>query len=193
MFPNNFPEYLNAAVTFIVGLIAFAIYWLQKLHERQNAATIVLADIRHAEQVVLTILERRQIDVWMKDVLKENNWSRYKHLFARVFSSDDLSAFNRFFDSCTEMSDARRRMRELHYAALDEKCRIMQQQLSTLDELPAMELDEKVNNIVNRINRNLPLFTPDEPKERLFLNLQQMGRLSNTTGFEKLKKLAKDI
>lgn len=188
-----YSQFLNAAVTFLVGITAFVVYLVQKHHEAQNAARIIIADVRHAEQVVVAILERGQIDIWSKDLLRENNWAKYKHLLARFLSSDDLVAFNRFFLAAAQMSDALQRMREVHYAALDEKARITQQELTKVIWVDDADYSKKVNEIMNRINRSDPMFQPDEPRSRYFVNLQQMGRLSTTYGFSAMKKLAKDL
>ena len=99
-------DIINSVVTGIVGLVAFVVYWLQKREIKRNAATIVVMDIRHAEQVVQSILEKGMVDRFLKNILSENNWAKYKHLFASDLSSDDFAAFNRFFDSCVDISDA---------------------------------------------------------------------------------------
>ena len=79
-------------------------------------------DIRHAEQVVVSLLERGFIDrESLKPILHENNWVKYKHLFAADFSYDDFSAINRFFDSCVEIAEARKRMNEVFYSAITAK------------------------------------------------------------------------
>ena len=104
-------NYINGIVTFGVGLVALLVYWLSKRTERKNAATVIVMDIRCAEQVVLSILEKNSIDRYAKEILIENNWSKFKHLFFSALSYDDFTAFNRFFDSCIEISDARKRMR----------------------------------------------------------------------------------
>jgi len=46
----------------INSIVAIGVYWLTKLAEKRNAATIVVMDIRHAEQVVLFILGKGMVD-----------------------------------------------------------------------------------------------------------------------------------
>jgi hypothetical protein len=179
---------LNSVVTLFVGGIALTTYWLGKKHEKSSAATIVIMDIRHAESVVQSILEKDQIDINTKDVLFENNWSKYKHLFAKDFSQDDFAAFNRFFDSCVEMSDARNKLREVHYTTINTKARLMQERIYGLDNLASVEGQAKANQIFMEISQGNYGFDPDEPKNRIMKNLQMMGRLSNTSSFNKLKK-----
>lgn len=184
------PEYLNATVTFVVGFVALAVYWLTKRAEKRNAATIVVMDIRHAEQVVLSILEKGMIDKSLKNILSENNWAKYKHLFASDFSYDDFAAFNRFFEACVEIADARRRMSEVFYANLTSKASIAQQKIFAIESLPGIDGQQKKLQIIAELNSEQFVFDPDEPKARIFQSLQLMGRLSNTVAFEKLKKIA---
>lgn len=183
------PDHLNAVVTFVVGLVALAVYWLTKRAEKRNAATIVVMDIRHAEQVVLSILEKQVIDRTLKDILLENNWAKYKHLFASDFSHDDFAAFNRFFVACSEIADARRRMLEIFYSNLNAKASFAQQKILEINNLQSAEGQAKRQQIIEAINSEDFVFEPGEPRARILASLQLMGRLSNTIAFEKLKKL----
>jgi hypothetical protein len=182
-------EYLNAAVTFLVGLVALVVYLLQKRTELQNAAIIIVMDVRHAETVVHSILEQGQVTNRTGIVLRENNWSKYKHLFAGKLSTDDFAAFNRFFDSCAEMTEARGRMGEVFYAALDEKSRLLQEKLYDVAEEEPAARQKVMQKLFDKINAETFLFNPSEPMERVLKGLQTMGRLSTTPGFEKLKKI----
>ncbi|TPQ24455.1 hypothetical protein C2U68_19600 [Methylomonas koyamae] len=181
---------LNSIVTFIVGLFAFLVYFLSKRSEKQNAATIVVMDIRHAEQVVLSILEKGLVDKSLKNIISENNWAKYKHLFASDFSYDDFAAFNRFFDACVEISYARNRMLEVFYANLISKASISQQKIFDIEDLGSPEGQIKKQKIISEFNNEVFVFDPDDPKVRIYQSLQLMGRLSNTVAFEKLKILA---
>ena len=183
------PEIFNSIVTLVVGLVALGVYWLTKRGEKQNAATIVVMDIRHAEQVVLSILEKGVVDRTLKNILSENNWAKYKHLFASEFSYDDFAAFNRFFDSCVEIADAKKRMNEVFYASLNAKTSIAQQKILDIQNISSPEAQLEKQKIIEAINAEEFVFEPKEPKERVFRSLQLMGRLSNTVAFEKLKKI----
>jgi hypothetical protein len=182
------PEYLNAAVTLIVGLVALAVYALTKRSERQNAAMIILMDIRHAEQVVLSILEKGLVDRTMRPILSENNWGKYKHLFAKRFSSDDFAAFNRFFDACVEIEDARRKMVDLFYSNLLAKAAISQERMLDLADPVRDAAKSNRTELINIINSENYVYEPQEPLVRILKALQLVGRLSNSVAFEKLKK-----
>ncbi len=179
---------VNSVVTLLVGSIAWIVYWLNKKNEKASAATIIVMDIRHAESVVQSIVEKNQIDISTKDVLSENNWSKYKHLFANDFSQDDFAAFNRFFESCVEMSDARMRLREVFYTTINAKAKILQEKIHSIENLESPEGQRKAEQLFIEISNGHRAFDPNEPKERIMRNLQMMGRLSNTSSFDKLKK-----
>jgi hypothetical protein len=184
------PDIINSIVTFLVGFVAIGVYWLTKRAEKRNAATIVVMDIRHAEQVVLSILEKGMVDKSLKNILYENNWGKYKHLFASEFSYDDFAAFNRFFDACIEIADARKRMGEVFYASLTAKASIAQQKIFVIENISTPEGQVKKQQVIAEIDSEAFVFEPHEPKARIFQSLQLMGRLSNTVAFEKMKKLA---
>lgn len=183
-------DYLTSLVTFLVGFVAFVVYKAQKRDEKQSAATIIVMDIRQAEATVHSILERGHVDLWMKSVFSENNWAKYKHLFASSFSADDFASFNRFFDSWNELIAARKRMADIFHASLCEKAALLQQKLAEIDNPHTPEGAEERQKIIDRINREEYLFDPHEPKNRILHSLSLMGRLSNTVAFEKLRKQA---
>ena len=147
-------------------------------------------DIRHAEQVVLTVLERGSVDKSLKVILSENNWAKYKHLFASSLSYDDYAAFNRFFDACVDMADARKRMWEIFNANLTAKASYSQQKILSIKNPLSPEGQMERQSAIEEINREAFVFEPQEPKDKVFQSLQLMGRLSNTVAFEKMKKIA---
>lgn len=184
------PEHLNSIVTFVVGLLALVVYWLTKRHEKKNAATIIVMDIRHAEQVVLSLLERNAVDRSLKSILYENNWAKYKHLFASDFSYDDFAALNRFFDSCVEIAEAKRRMNEVFYAAVNAKAALLQEKILSIEDPDSPNGQEKRAALIAKFNSETYAFDPTDPKNTVILNLNLMGRPSNSMAFAKLKKAA---
>ena len=134
--------------------------------------------------------EKGGVDKSLKIILSENNWAKYKHLFASSLSSDDFAAFNRFFDACVDITDARRRMWEVFNANLTAKASFAQQKILSIKNLLSPEGQAERNQIIAEINGEVFVFDPQEPKDKIFQSLQLMGRLSNTVAFEKLKKIA---
>jgi hypothetical protein len=183
-------ENFKNLATPIAGIVALVVYWMSKRNEKRNAATIVLMDIRHAEHVVQSILEKGAVDTFVKKIIAENNWSKYKHLFASDFSQDEFLAFNRFFESCMDISEARTRMLEIFNSGLRAKAEKLQQLLLTIDNPESSEGKEKRQELISNAHKETYIFEPDDPKLRIYRSLQLMGRLSNTIAFEKLKAIS---
>lgn len=188
---RHMTEYINAAVTFIVGLAAFVIYWLTKRAERSNAAAIIVMDIRRAEQAIVATLERGTIDRTIKPVLNANNWAMYKHLFASDFSYDELEQLDRFFDSAVEIELARKRMQETFYTALNAKAALLQQRILDIEDLTSDDGQDQRKKLIEKFNGEGYAFDPQDPKGTVFQNLQLMGRPSRTPVFEKLKRISR--
>ncbi|WP_370559464.1 hypothetical protein NMD70_07240 [Edwardsiella tarda] len=181
---------ISASATLIVGIIALIVYKLKLKNERKNAAAIIVMDIRHAEQIISTLLEKQILDRTLKDILIENNWEKYKHLFASYFSNDEFAMFNRFFVACSEISDARQRMIDVFYASLIAKARISQERLLSIADINSEQGRIERQNIIDHINKEDFVFEPTEPRVRILSSLQSMTRPSETRAFEKLKNLA---
>ena len=184
-------KYIDSLATVFVGLLALLTYWLTKRHEKQNAAAIIIMDIRHAEQVVLSLVERGSVDRNLKPILHENNWAKYKHLFASRFSYDDLAILNRFFDSCVEIAEARKRMNESFYASINAKASLIQEKIHAIKDLDSPTGLETKNALIKRFNNETYFFDPIDPKNIILQNLQLMGQPSSSPAFEKLKHIAK--
>ena len=181
---------ISSTLTPLIGLVALLVYWLSKRHEKKSAAAIIVMDIRNAEQVVQSIKDRNLIDRSMKAILYENNWAKYKHLFANNLSYDDFLLLNKFFDSCEEISDARRRMKDIFYASANRKASLMQEKIFAIPNILSEEGQKERNNVVNWINNETIEFTPLDPIQRVRQNVDLMGTLTNTMVFQKLKKYA---
>jgi hypothetical protein len=183
-------QLLMNLVTPLVGLVAIYVYKVSKKDEKKSASAIITMDIRHAEQVVLSIKERNVIDRHVKAILQENNWEKYKHLFVNDISSDDFVSFNRFFDSCVEIADARKRMKDVFYTSVNAKATLMQQKIFDISNLDTPEGQKEREKIMHFINVETSDFNPLDPVYIVRQNIDLMGNLTNTIAFQKLKKLA---
>lgn len=186
----EYSDIVTGAVTFIVGLVAILVYWMQRRSEKEAAATILVMDIRHTEQVIAAVLERNSFDNAMGRPVGFNNWEKYKHFFAKDLSSDEFSAFNRFFFACGEIAGARDDMRRIFMPGLEAKGAAIQSLLCGLDPLDP-DYPNKRSAIINTSGSESYVFDPQEPKDRIVRSIQIMGRLTQNPGFAKLKKIAK--
>ncbi|MND74807.1 hypothetical protein D3C76_940270 [compost metagenome] len=186
----DYSDLISGLVTFVVGLIAFVVYWMQKRSEKEAAATILVMDIRHTEQVISAVLERNSFDNAMGRPVGFNNWERYKHFFAKDLSTDEFSAFNRFFFACGEIAGARDDMRRIFMSGLEAKGAAIQALLCDLNSNDP-EYQARRAQIINTSGGEMYVFDPQEPKDRIVRSIQIMGRLTQSSGFVKLKKVAR--
>lgn len=184
-------DMLNSIVTFLVGLVAILVYWLTKKHEKRDAATVIVMDIRRAEQVVDSLLTRGVIDRSLKTILYENNWAKYKHLFVSHLSTDEFAALNRFFESCVEIAEAKQRMNDVFYTTVNAKAALLQEKILNIENPKTEKGKEERERLIKLFNEEEYVFDPQDPKTKININLNLLGRPSTGTAFGKLKKIAK--
>lgn len=188
----NWLDLLNPAVTLVAGLIALWVYQLNKKHQQQDAAILIVMDIRRAEQAQRSLMEKGSIDRTMKPFPTSANWLKGKHLFARTLVVDDLALIDRFFDGCEEIESARLSMVALFQATLLAKATASQEQLIELSKIAdETERARQHDAVVAASKAAGYYFDADEPKERVAKVLLSMGRPSTSVGFSKLVQIAK--
>ena len=173
----------------LVGLTVLVVYWLTKRGERRDAANILMMDIVRAEEVVLLVRERNMLEKAQKTILTENTWVKYRHLFISKLSNLEVVAFNRFFDACIEIDEAKKRMDTIFDASLVAKATIVQEKIFSIEDLSTPEGQSKRQSFIREINRETYTFIPDEPREMMIRNINSMANLANTPAFEKLQKI----
>jgi len=182
-----FADMFNGFATLIVGAVAYVTYVLGKRNEKKNAAIMVVMDIREAEQAVNGIKEYGLSKDSKKPILT-NSWSKYKHLFASDLSYDDFVAFNRFFDACINISDAKDKMENIFYENISAKIIIVQNKVYE-NMLSAEVAKKEQKDITAPIEREVYTFMANEPGARILKSLNLLTNLSATSGYQKLKRI----
>lgn len=173
----------------LVGLVALVIYGLTKRAERRDAANILTMDIVRAEEIVLLVRERNMLDKAQKRILTENNWTKYRHLFLSKFSYLEVVSFNRFFDACIEIDEAKRRLDVIFDAGLIAKASIVQEKIFAIQDSSTPIGQAERNKIITQIDDEQHMFLPLEPRDIMIRNISSMSNLSNTPAFEKLQRI----
>lgn len=90
----------------LTGFLAFAVYFLQKKAEKRNAAILVLSQINELKEKiskVTEIISGNQLNLTeiyeTLDILNDNQWNKYKHLFASKIDSNSIRIIDRFYES----------------------------------------------------------------------------------------------
>lgn len=95
-FNSNF---FIALVTFIVGSFAIFLYIKQKVIYKRNAASLILQEIRYAEQQIRNAKEsvnRLHYPLSIK-LLPTNSWHENIHLFISQLKETDIDLISRFY------------------------------------------------------------------------------------------------
>lgn len=185
---NFFTDY-GSSLGALSVLGVLGVFFLTKFTERKNAAIIVVMDIKNAEDLRELILYAKKVDIWVKEILPENNWRKYKQLFVSKLSDEDLSAINRFFDNCAQFDNAASLMKQVYLSNLNAKAKIFQEKLFKIEGASEDEVMIERDEVMADINKSSSEFIPGRPREIIFENLESMGRLSNTIAFEKLMRI----
>jgi nitrogen fixation-related uncharacterized protein len=97
-------------VTLITGFFAWRVYKNQKKDEKRNAASILLLEIKSAEDALRKVDENKPIsgiddpDVFL---MRSANWDKYKYLFVSEFKDDnEFNKISDFYIKCKEYDDA---------------------------------------------------------------------------------------
>jgi len=197
-------------VTFLVGLVAFAVYWKQKQDYKKGAANEILLEVQNAERVINRIkesLRREQLEVDYK-IIPSDSWGKYQHLFVRDFDRDEWDAITDFYTKSILLDNAVK-YNGLSFANDVEQIRINRQRIladvaseiineaTTTQEVNPEELLTKFNNKV-KVFDNLYMskqgeyaYAPQKPILDAKVYIQDLKNVSTTTIGMKLKRLSK--
>jgi hypothetical protein len=184
-------DWVNPLVTLIAGFVAMFIYVVRKQHERRDAATLVVMDIRRAEQVLALIDENTSGDFRkLSRILFENNWAKHKHLFVSRLSMDDFALLNIFFDGCAQIDNARSALEDVFYENLRAKSGAIQGRIAAIANLATPEGQAERQRLIDSFGNDQYVYAPDEPKQRILRSRLLIHPITWTNAFERLKSIA---
>lgn len=87
-----------------VGFIAIVVYKMQKIDENKNAAILVVTqidDLKNKIADIVEIINNNRLDAVSiyetLDILEENQWEKYKHLFVGKIDLNSLRIIDNFY------------------------------------------------------------------------------------------------
>src|SRR3989344_4846294 len=89
-------EFLNSnigLVTFVVSFLVIYLYAKQKADKKRDAASLILQEIRFAEQCIRTYLEKYQYKLSDR-LLPTNSWNDNVHIFINNLDQTELDLIN---------------------------------------------------------------------------------------------------
>lgn len=182
-------DYVAGVVTATVGYFAYFVYEKGKSNQLEDAARIIILDIRNAEDAVNGVRLHSSRQSWLKVVWQENSWLKYKHLLVGELNSDEFKLLDQFFHNWHGLTKAQIDAGHYQSNAMIGKSNATASKLIELVRTDA-DFAQKHKEIVDRANLDNWLFQPNELTDRANLFLQEFQFISGTTGFAKLRKLA---
>lgn len=89
---------ITSLTTLVVGLFAFIIYYKQKVSFKRDAASLILQEIRYAEQQVRIAKDTLQYGFSLSIILlPTNNWNNNIHLFINNLEQNDIDLISKFY------------------------------------------------------------------------------------------------
>ena len=197
-------EYLNsnffvAITTVIVVFIGFGI---QKQEEKKSAATIILTEIRSAEDTLMAIKSGcTSTNISRMSILPVNSWSKFNYLFAADLDRDELKSLNEFYKQCSLAESAIKRFNDIKEIGRQEKAKMVVQELSNLAvKYSGRSVEENMKKdsdytkekefYLGIVNAEDYLFNPNEPLDELTRSLNSVQFVTTSTVGTKLKKIA---
>ncbi len=86
-----------ALVTFFVGFFAIVLYVKQKKDYKRQAGSLILQEIRYAEQLIRNSLENSFRYKLADELLPTNSWNDNVHLFLEDLEETEIDLISRFY------------------------------------------------------------------------------------------------
>ncbi|MDZ7786267.1 MAG: hypothetical protein U5L95_04065 [Candidatus Saccharibacteria bacterium] len=101
-------NFLQTFVTFIVGLFAFLIYRRQKNDRKVAAANSIFLEIQHIESCIPKLKEATRRGSLNLDlnIIRDDSWSKYSHLFSSNFDKDEWETITDFYQNAKVLDES---------------------------------------------------------------------------------------
>ena len=180
------------------------LYFQQKSDFKSDTASIILMEIRQAEESIekLKVLLDKNTNFPIV-LLPTNNWNEYKYLFIKDLDQDELDLVNHFYSKCLQIDNA---LSQLNISSqLEQKSNHIHQTIVNLaKEVSDIEneegilnrnslqktFEEKRDRFVEIISHDGYRFMPNAPMQEVFMGLNSIERITVTSVGTKLKKIA---
>ena len=89
---------LSPAITFLVGVLAYLIYRIQKRDNRRDAARIIIQEIRRAEDIIADYKHTGSYQ-FAKKIIATNSWTKNIHYFVGDLTNDELDKISDLYST----------------------------------------------------------------------------------------------
>jgi cbb3-type cytochrome oxidase subunit 3 len=197
LFNSNF---FVALVTAVTAAVAWFVYNEQKSDRKQQAARLLLMEIRSAEvsldEVRSKIHEQTRIgvEVDFPKVFPSSSWQEYCSLFAGDLDQDELHAISAFYNCGALIDELTFQFSDFFWITMKEKAKVIQHKLAdiALDSTTTPEQKDGLKRVlmedyVNDQRR----YSPNKTVLSIAELLEKTPAITTTSTALKLKKIAR--
>lgn len=188
----------ESIIVLFVGTFAIGLYIWQKRDFKNGIASIILVEIRNAEQSILTVRNRgldNALNSNDKLLLPNNSWTKYNYLFINDFDVDEWYSINNFINNCLSYDDLLKYYKEDIPYQIRQKEKYIQKKLVDLSAKKFNKegsYEKRRLEFINKINIENFTFNPNYHSQeilKVILNLDT-GLSTSSVGV-KLKQIAR--
>lgn len=201
--------FLQTLVTFVVGLVAFVIYFLQKLDKKRTAALMLLLEIQQVEGAAQSAREYiRQGDLESIDtrLLQSDTWDQNKHLFTKLFDKDEWDVVTRFYNTARLLDSTILHSHAGFNAEVEQIRANRQLQFAEITRVAVQQIADGKNKIIvmkefqdkikffdelYMIQQNQLRYRPQKLADDAQRYLSELTTISTTSVGQKLKKISR--
>jgi hypothetical protein len=186
-------QFLNdniGVVTFVVAFLAIYLYVKQRVDRRRDAASLILQEIRYAEQQIRNSEHGTRGYSLPSKLLPTNSWNDNIHLFIKDLKETQIDMISRFYSQATyiDFLITERSRQKLNQEFSFQRATTPQAtppQTITVEGLPLELTQQQVARLVQIPNPN------EQITVELLTNIStSIEYLYNTPAVEKLRKIS---
>jgi hypothetical protein len=187
--------YLHGAAILITGLIAFLLFRKDKNDKVENAAKVLIEEIRQADSAIDFVKATWAVHQLLF-ILPNSSWAGSKYLFVNKLDQDDFNAISNYYSACSIAERLLNELKNVNPHAMEEKGGHVQKELISIavkhiNDTDATAYKEEVKKFTTIIDNESSVFQPGYALDWLKSIVPQIPKFTGTSTFDKLKKLAK--
>lgn len=182
------------------GFSALFLYGWQQRERKRTAATLLKSQIDSIEKNVMALKEDHQLgDVsvyYSKQIIGENLWDKYKHLFVKMLSQSEIDIIQKFFDNAEQVERSRKDILKTIITAWEHHSFVqhfyaincISATKASEDELQIRCSNELLKYFKDWYKKRNLTYTPEIAIDALTQTLLNFTLLSGTTAYQKIQK-----
>ena len=187
----------------IVGLSAFGVYFWQKRDEKRTAATLLKSQIDSIEKNITVLKEDHQLGntsvYHSRQIINDNQWEKYKHLFVKLLSQSEIEIIQKFFDNAERIESARQDILRTitvsweHHSLVQHEYALKCARKTMNGEEVELQISTDQAQAFNDWFEGIDLtYTPKVAIDALVKSLRNFALLSGTTAYQKIQDSSYD-